>query len=293
MAGAAMNHAVLVVGYDMSASPPYWIVKNSWGTGWGEAGYFRMEMLGDGTYGTCSMYALMARPTDVIFQSDPPSPPPEAAVRLANGSNARSGRVEVYHDGVWGTVCADRFNAAAATVVCKQLGRGAYGVPHGGARFGLGSGPILMDEVRCNGSEASLLDCAFNGWGINDCTHSEDVGVSCSDTPQKPQPAVQVRLVSGSKTNARAGRLEVWHNGRWGTVCSDFFGAQEACVVCRQLGYNTAGRIWPSTRFGRGVGTIWLDDLACSGSETRLESCRSRGWGVHNCRHSKDVGVSC
>lgn len=61
-------------------------------------------------------------------------------------------------------VCADRFDAAAATVVCKQLGCGAYGVPHGGARFGLGSGPILMDEVRCNGSEASLLDCAFNGW---------------------------------------------------------------------------------------------------------------------------------
>ena len=42
--GTAVNHAVLVIGYDdTNASDKYWIVKNSWGTGWGEAGYIRME----------------------------------------------------------------------------------------------------------------------------------------------------------------------------------------------------------------------------------------------------------
>ena len=38
--GSKVNHAVLVVGYTST----YWIVKNSWGIGWGESGYIRMEM---------------------------------------------------------------------------------------------------------------------------------------------------------------------------------------------------------------------------------------------------------
>ncbi|KII63832.1 Digestive cysteine proteinase 2 [Thelohanellus kitauei] len=39
-----LNHAVLVVGYNKAGSKPYYIVKNSWGTWWGEHGYFRMVM---------------------------------------------------------------------------------------------------------------------------------------------------------------------------------------------------------------------------------------------------------
>merc|ERR1711890_4030 len=39
-----LNHAILAVGYDKSGSDPYWIVKNSWGTGWGENGYIKMRM---------------------------------------------------------------------------------------------------------------------------------------------------------------------------------------------------------------------------------------------------------
>jgi len=46
-------------------------------------------------------------------------------------------------------------------------------------------------------------------------------------------------------------------------------------------------------RYGRGRGRIWLDDLACTGSETYIGDCSHRGWGSHNCGHSEDVSIAC
>ena len=105
------------------------------------------------------------------------NPVGDGQIRLVNGS-ARSGRVEISFSGTFGTVCDDTFNDAAAQVVCRQLGFSG-GSPVVNSTFGSGTGPIQLDEFTCSGTEGRLDECSNIRVGVNDCTHSEDVGVSC------------------------------------------------------------------------------------------------------------------
>ena len=100
------------------------------------------------------------------------------------------------------------------------------------------------------------------------------------------------RLVGGS--SHKEGRVEVYYNSRWGTVCDDGWGSTDAGVVCRQLGFGSSGTAVYSASFGQGSGSIWLDNVACTGSESTLVSCGHLGVGItRSCSHSEDAGVRC
>ena len=87
--------------------------------------------------------------------------------------------------------------------------------------------------------------------------------------------------------------MEIFSNGKWGTVCDDYWDINDARVVCRQLGFPDAISAPGSAHFGAGSGQIWLDNVRCSGSESSIENCSHGGWGVEDCGHSEDASVIC
>ena len=99
-----------------------------------------------------------------------------------------------------------------------------------------------------------------------------------------------MRLVGGR--NKTEGRVEIYHDGQWGRVCSTEWNASDAEVVCSQLGYLTGIRVIPmSEMFGSGSGVVWLDGVHCQGNERYLRDCPNSGWGDHSC--SRDATVIC
>lgn len=105
--------------------------------------------------------------------------------------------------------------------------------------------------------------------------------------------AAGVRLVDG-KGLAHQGRVEVFYNGTWGTVCHSHWDLKDGKVVCRQLGFEGAIRMAYYSEFGRGNGVIWMYLVNCRGHESSLQRCYHHGWGqTSTCSHYSDAGVVC
>lgn len=101
-------------------------------------------------------------------------------IRLAGTSSRCSGRLEVYNQDSWGTVCDDFWTITNAEVVCRELNCGTVLEAKKAAFFGEGKNMIWLDDVQCTGSESSVLKCTHKQFGDNNCGHGEDAGVICS-----------------------------------------------------------------------------------------------------------------
>ncbi|XP_078061078.1 scavenger receptor cysteine-rich type 1 protein M130-like [Mustelus asterias] len=206
-------------------------------------------------------------------------------LRLSGGGSRCAGRLEIYHNGTWGSVCDDSWDLTDADVVCKHLDCGhALRLP-----LHISAGPdadsIWLDELECSGSESFLWECPHALWGNHDCNHKEDVKIMCSEHKE-------LRLVKG--VHRCEGRVEVFYNGTWGTVCGENLYRDAGTVICKQLACGTLVSIdYDARSFGEGSGPIWLDEVECLSHESTLWQCQADPWGQHNCAHREDAGVVC
>ncbi|XP_056348696.1 T-cell differentiation antigen CD6 isoform X2 [Oenanthe melanoleuca] len=198
-------------------------------------------------------------------------------LRLAGGRSRCEGRVELEQEGTWGTVCDDGWDVPDADVVCRQLQCGHAVRVHGNAAFGRGHGPILRDEVGCEGHERHLWECPAEL--EHDCSHKEDAGVVCSEH--------QEWRLSGGQDGC-AGRVEVFFRGTWSTVCNSTWYETEATVLCRTLGCGDALQR-PSFRHTLPGKMVYL----CGSLQPSLAQCR---WAFNKsapCYQSWAAGVIC
>lgn len=102
---------------------------------------------------------------------------------------------------------------------------------------------------------------------------------------------LEVKLVNTN--NTCQGTVQVFHDGRWGTVCHNSWDIADGLVLCRELGCGGNAEPLTNAHFGTGEGPIWMDSLRCSGDESNLRNCQFDGWGNHQCIHAYDAGIIC
>ena len=190
------------------------------------------------------------------------------------------------------TILSDPSNEADCVTACRE---------HYGTTTGRVYSSYASNSVGCRCSTDYNDAHAYSyGTGVYEIFGNTFTGNSDRSTKKynyfKPVTARYIRFTVveyHSHPSMRAGVMV--NTNEWGTVCDDFWDNNDAKVVCRSINAH-GGSYYVNAYFGQGSGSIWLDDVACSGSQATLWDCSHRGKpsvGSHNCGHNEDAGVAC
>ena len=232
----------------------------------------------------------------------------EGAIRLVSRSannqrpvnNRQEGFLEIFHDGIWGTICANSFSYTSARVACRQLGFDNEQVDYFTLDNNIGyrNTPIHLDEVMCRGGESGLHLCKANLFGMNNCLHVQDIVLKCGGNSQ-PDSANQYRKnvrLTGSLVNG-TGFVETFDDvNQWQRFCINSFSPENAAVACHQLGFGYSNSIALPTNNFSFLTTNQTNRSGyfrnCLGNEIALRNCPTVS-NSETCSENQNMAISC
>jgi hypothetical protein len=190
-------------------------------------------------------------------------------------------------------VCRDGWGMDGARVFCRQMGF-REAVSTRGAGAGLVRGPFGLSRVECRGGERSLTECHHES-PVTSCMQWEGAEVRCEKFEEHPGTTITPQLDQDCSTICLKGGRGP-HEGnlfvRGRPVCDDDWGMEDAKVVCRQLGFPGRVNFTRQNSFGPiDTSRFSMDDVACTGEEGTIQSCRHSR--QDDCNAGEGAGVVC
>uniref|UniRef100_A0A8C9XBC4 Lysyl oxidase homolog n=1 Tax=Sander lucioperca TaxID=283035 RepID=A0A8C9XBC4_SANLU len=228
----------------------------------------------------------------VLCNAQSPSGPPVIQLRLAGEKRKHyEGRVEVFYNGEWGTVCDDDFSITAAQVVCRELGFMNAESWSPSAKYGSGEGKkTSMDFIRSV--------CWFPGFHLNLLLSNQNQNHGL--TVQVEDVRLRATYSQRKRIPITEGFLEVKYGGKWRQICNEEWTEKNSRVICGMYGFPGEKRFNArpyKLLASRRKKNFWGFSVNCTGNEADLSDCKIgreiKRKGNSTCEQGMPVVVSC
>ena len=229
----------------------------------------------------------------------------QIAVRLVQNYRCQdrrhsiSGRVEVFLNGEWGTICRNRLTRATSDLLCREMGYShSRGYEYLFCERAFYSVPMWLSYINCIGTESSFTECDLNYEKQHFCRdytgyyHGRDLSLTCikkqHDLPYSlpvslslPTPVHNSETPIPTLQSKCSGLVQISYRETTGYISSVGVEAIVGSIICEQLGYYKYLGQLPD-EYLRGADEsipILLAKPSCLGKESELKDCPHWGWG--------------